>query len=54
MQAKELLDKLLNQLKGHDLSPEEKESLSFFKNGNPMVKQYQKYIHNISAILNCV
>lgn len=26
----------------------------FFEPTNPHVKQYQKYIHNISRILNCV
>jgi len=54
IKAKQLLDQLLGQLKGHDLSPEEKESMSFFTPGNPLVKQYQKYIHNISAIMDCV
>ena len=26
----------------------------FFQTDNPHVEQYQKYIHNISRILNCV
>ncbi len=54
MESKRLLDELMSQLQGYDLSPEEKESLKFFTPGNPLVKQYQKYIHNISDIMNCV
>jgi hypothetical protein len=32
----------------------EKEALKFFTPYNPKVKEYQKYIHNISRIMNCV
>ena len=37
-----------------DFTQEEKEALKFFKQNNTHVKEYQKYIHNISEILNCV
>lgn len=28
--------------------------MKFFSHYNPKVKEYQKYIHNISRIMNCV
>lgn len=54
LQAKSLLSDLLGTLEGYDLSAKEKETLRFFTRDNPKIKQYQKYIHNISNILNCV
>lgn len=54
LKAKKLLEKLLKEIEPYDLSPKEKEDLKFFTPDNPKVKQIQKYIHNISTILNCV
>jgi hypothetical protein len=54
LQASKLLSELLKELDGYDLSAKEKETLKFFTRDNPKLQQYQKYIHNISNILNCV
>lgn len=52
--AQSYMRDLLKNLEEYDISEEEKEALKFFKPDNPHVKEYQKYIHNISEILNCV
>ena len=54
MKAKGSLIELLKRLEALDFTQEEKEALKFFKQNNTHVKEYQKYIHNISDILNCV
>lgn len=54
MKAKGYLIDILKNLEGHDFTDEEKEALKFFKADNEHVKQYQKYIHNISEIFNCL
>lgn len=52
--AQQQLNRLLDELQSYDLTPKDKEALRFFTADNPKVHQYQRFIHNISDILNCV
>ena len=54
LRATTLLKQLLSDINSTDLIHREKEAMRFFSHRNPKVKEYQKYIHNISRIMNCV
>lgn len=54
LRATTLLKELLININETDLIHREKEAMKFFSHYNPKVKEYQKYIHNISRIMNCV
>lgn len=54
MQATKLMNQLVQEIKKIKFKPLNETDASFFVENNPHVKQYQRYIHNISNILNCV
>lgn len=52
--ATQLLQNISKRFDKYEFRPFDNELKTFFYAENPKVRLYQKYIHNISRIMNCV
>jgi len=54
LKTSQILQELSKKFEDYEFKPFDTELGTFFYPQNPKVQSYQKYIHNISRLMNCV